>query len=239
VYTILQVFCIKESDGFIVISKSPDVVFGLFGAGGFGREVIEIANQHFAELFDNGLIVKICFIESEPISSTISTYDVVSEDDFLNLPSAKKYFNIAISNSIVREKIANRFIDKGLEAISISSKNSSLYNNVNKSQGSIICNFCTITSDIKIGKFFHANINSLIAHDCVIGDYVTFAPGVMCLGNVHINDHAYIGAGAILKQGTKDEPLIIGKGAIVGMGAVVTKNVEPFTTVVGIPARIL
>ena len=222
-----------------MISKSPDIVFGLFGAGGFGREVIEIASQHFAELFDNGLRVKICFIESAPISSTINTYDVVSEDDFLNLSSAKKYFNIAISNSIAREKIANRFIDRGVEAISISSKNSTLYNNVNISQGAIICSFCTITSDIKIGKFFHANINSLIAHDCVIGDFVTFAPGVMCLGNVHINDHAYIGAGAILKQGTKDEPLIIGKGAIVGMGAVVTKSVEPFTTVIGIPARIL
>jgi acetyltransferase-like isoleucine patch superfamily enzyme len=41
--------------------------------------------------------------------------------------------------------------------------------------------------------------------------------------NIHIEDHAYIGTGAIIKQGTPDKPLVIGKGAVIGMGAVVTK----------------
>ena len=221
-----------------MISESPDIVFGLFGAGGFGREVIEIANQHFAKLSNDQFYVKIYFIESSPVNSKIYSYDVISEEDFHKLSCAKKYFNIAVSNSVAREQIANRFIDKGAESLSIRAANSILYNNLDISSGSIICGFCTITSDVKIGKFFHANIYSYVAHDSVIGDFVTFAPGVMCLGNVHIDDHAYIGAGAILKQGTKDEPLVIGRGAIVGMGAVVTKNVEPFTTVVGVPARI-
>jgi len=40
----------------------------------------------------------------------------------------------------------------------------------------------------------------------------------------------------VLKQGTDDKPIVIGKGAIVGMGAVVTKSVPPFATVVGNPA---
>ena len=45
-----------------------------------------------------------------------------------------------------------------------------------------------------------------------IGDYVTFAPGVRCNGNVHIGDHAYVGAGAIIRQGKPGEPLRIGAG---------------------------
>jgi acetyltransferase-like isoleucine patch superfamily enzyme len=73
----------------------------------------------------------------------------------------------------------------------------------------------------------------------VIGDFVTFAPGVHCNGNVLIEDHAYIGAGAILRQGKPGEPLVIGRGAVVGMGAVVTRNVAPGTTVVGNPARVM
>lgn len=111
--------------------------------------------------------------------------------------------------------------------------------NVEIGEGAALSPFVSITSNIKIGKCFHANLYSYVEHDCVIGDYVTFAPGVKCNGNIHIEDHAYIGAGAVIKQGTPDKPLIIGKGAIVGMGSVVTKSVPAGVTVVGNPARIL
>src|SRR3546814_3035585 len=84
-------------------------------------------------------------------------------------------------------------------------------------EGAILCGFTHITSNAKIGRFFHANIYSYIAHDCVIGDFVTFAPGVMCNGHVVIEDHAYIGAGVVIKDGT-DRPMVIVRGAIVGMG---------------------
>ena len=86
------------------------------------------------------------------------------------------------------------------------------------------------------GRFFHLNIYSYVAHDCRIGDFVTFAPDVHCNGAVIIEDYAYIGTGAMIKQGTPDKPIVIGRAAVVGMGAVVTKSVAPFTTVVGNPA---
>jgi acetyltransferase-like isoleucine patch superfamily enzyme len=90
----------------------------------------------------------------------------------------------------------------------------------------------TLTSNIRIGRCFHANLYSYVEHDCVIGDFVTFAPGAKVNGNVTIGDHAYIGSGAILRQG-----ITIGAGAIVGMGAVVTRDVPPGVTVVGNPAK--
>ena len=73
----------------------------------------------------------------------------------------------------------------------------------------------------------------------VVGGFVTFAPRVHCNGNVVIEDHAYIGTGAILKQGQPGKPLVIGRGAVLGMGAVVTKSVAPGATVVGNPARLM
>jgi len=94
-----------------------------------------------------------------------------------------------------------------------------------------------LTSNIRIGRHFHCNLYSYVEHDCHIGDFVTFAPGVKCNGNVVIEDYAYIGAGAILRQGSPDSPLRIGRGAVVGMGAVVTRDVASGTTVVGNPAR--
>ena len=95
-----------------------------------------------------------------------------------------------------------------------------------------------ITADARIGRYFHSNIYSYVAHDCRIGDYVTFAPGVRCNGNVIIEDYAYVGTGAIIKHGLPGKPLVIGRGAVVGMGAVVTKDVPPYATVVGNPAKI-
>jgi acetyltransferase-like isoleucine patch superfamily enzyme len=68
---------------------------------------------------------------------------------------------------------------------------------------------------------------------------VTFAPGVKCNGNVVIEDHAYIGSGAIIKQGQPGVPVVIGRGGVVGMGAVVTKSVPAGATVVGNPARVM
>jgi acetyltransferase-like isoleucine patch superfamily enzyme len=93
-----------------------------------------------------------------------------------------------------------------------------------------------VTSNARIGRFFHANLYSYVAHDCRVGDFVTFAPNVHCNGRVVVEDDAYVGTGAVLRQGSDEKPLVIGRGAVVGMGAVVTKSVEPFTTVVGNPA---
>ena len=42
--------------------------------------------------------------------------------------------------------------------------------------GAILNSFVHLTSNISIGEHFHANIYSYVAHDCVIGDFVTFAP---------------------------------------------------------------
>lgn len=52
------------------------------------------------------------------------------------------------------------------------------------------------------------------------------------VGGVKIGNDCWIGAGAIILNG-----LTIGDGAVVGAGAVVTKDVEPYTIVVGNPAR--
>lgn len=50
----------------------------------------------------------------------------------------------------------------------------------------------------------------------------------------HIEQGAAIGAGAVLLTGVR-----VGRGSTVGAGAVVTKDVEPFTLVMGTPARVV
>ena len=169
----------------------------------------------------------------------INGHKAVNYQTFKDLDVPQKQVLIAIANSQIREKLANQLTKDGLQLWTVHADNVVMMDNIEMAEGAALSPFVSITSNIKIGKCFHANLYSYVEHDCVIGDYVTFAPGVKCNGNIHIEDHAYIGTGAVIKQGTPDKPLVIGKGAVVGMGAVVTKSVPAGVTVVGNPARIL
>lgn len=211
------------------------MLIGVYGASGFGKEVMPLVRQQFPILAKENFI----FIDDGRAGTHLNGYSVLSYTDFIKQPVSNKLVTIAIANSSVREKLVTQLNQDNIQHLSIQASNTVLLDEVEIGEGSLLCPFTCLTSNIKIGKFFHANIYSYVAHDCVIGDFVTFAPSVKCNGNVHIEDHAYIGTGAIIKQGTPDKPLVIGKGAVIGMGAVVTKSVPAGVTVVGNPARIL
>ena len=208
-------------------------LIGIYGASGFGKEVMPLVRQHYSQLNQDNIV----FIDDGGRLEQLDGYRVLTYQQFMLHPATQKAVTIAIADSQVREKLNVKLVQDNIEIINVIANNVLQYDNITMDKGSIICGFVHLTSNIKIGKGFHANIYSYIAHDCVIGDFVTFAPRVSCNGNVHIEDHAYIGTGAVLRQGTPDKPLIIGKGAIVGMGAVVTKDVPAGVTVVGNPAR--
>ncbi|QDZ06939.1 acetyltransferase [Sphingomonas panacisoli] len=200
----------------------------VYGASGFGRELMPLVRAQYG-----GPGVELYFVDD----GTADGVSVLSFDQFLNMTHDEKRVAIAIGNSTVREALDRKCSDNGISVLDVRSATSTVLDNVVLGEGSVLCGYTHLTSDIRIGRHFHANIYSYVAHDCVIGDFVTFAPGVKCNGNVHIDDHAYIGTGAILKQGNPGSPLRIGRGAVVGMGAVVTKDVPAGATVVGNPAR--
>ena len=214
-------------------------LYGIIGAGGFGREVMPLA-QHWMRIWHGEDGANLVFVVEDkyPIEQKeVNGHRVMSMTEFFKTPAAQRRFNIAIGNSKVRERIAASIsLDVATPFSIVAPGHVSLVGN-QVGEGSILCGFTHITANAEIGRYFHANIYSYVAHDCVIGDFVTFAPSVKCNGNVVINDHVYIGTGAIIKQGEPGRPVVIGKGAVVGMGAVVTKSIAPGVTVIGNPAR--
>jgi acetyltransferase-like isoleucine patch superfamily enzyme len=92
------------------------------------------------------------------------------------------------------------------------------------------------------------------ARDLILEDYVGWGPGAKVLGSAHtglpidqpiietdleirpvrVEAWADIGTGAVLLPG-----VTVGKGSIVGAGAIVTRDVPPFAIVAGVPARFL
>lgn len=211
--------------------------FAVFGASGFGREVLPVLRQQLQHVETTAW--ELVFVDDHPPQPMLNGHRVLTYAQWMGEPATSRHISLAIANSGIREKLVARCAADPVEFMEIRAANAVILDDVQIGPGAVLCPFVTLTSNIRIGQHFHANIYSYVAHDCVIGDFVTFAPGVQCNGNVVVEDHAYIGTGAILRQGTPGKPLVIGRGAVVGMGAVVTKNVAPGSTVVGNPARVM
>lgn len=210
-------------------------LFAVYGVSGCGRGVMPIARSQLRQqgISDDRLV----FVDDNPEAPVVNGQRVMTYAQFISEPARTRYAVLAIASNTIRERLALRCAEDGVAAWSVAAANVEILDDVQIGEGAILCPFVTVTSNIRIGKHFHANLYSYVEHDCIIGNYVTFAPAVKCNGNIVIEDHAYIGTGAIVKQGKPGQPLVIGKGAVVGMGAVVTKDVPAGATVVGNPAR--
>lgn len=100
--------------------------------------------------------------------------------------------------------------------------------------GVIFLPFSATSFGAHIGNFIHVYTNGFIGHDSIIDDFSTITAHSIVGGRVQINEGAHIGLNSSIK-----EDISIGKYAIIGMGAVVTKDVPDKAIVVGNPAKIL
>ncbi|KAL4437008.1 hypothetical protein ABPG75_004147 [Micractinium tetrahymenae] len=116
--------------------------------------------------------------------------------------------------------------------------------------------FCDFGYNIHLGKGVYLNFDCvwLDCGEIRVGDRVLFGPAVQIYPVGHhvdpaersgvnglehakpvvIGDDCWIGGGAIIMPG-----VTIGEGSTVAAGAVVTRDVEPYTVVAGSPARVI
>jgi acetyltransferase-like isoleucine patch superfamily enzyme len=73
---------------------------------------------------------------------------------------------------------------------------------------------------------------AVFTHDDRLDDFVTIGAGVCLAGTVHVQEGAYLGGGALVRENRT-----IGPWALIGMGAVVTQDVPGGEVWAGVPAR--
>ena len=215
--------------------------FAIYGCGGFAREVLPILKENFEDKTSNDNKPDIVFVDDDFFyyGKSVNGVKVISFDELCEETDRKRQVSVAVANPKTRKKIVDKCMMEGFRFFDVVSNKATIYDENVIGEGPVLCANTVITSNTTIGKHFHCNIFSYVAHDCVIGDYVTFAPRVCCNGRIVMGDFVYVGTGAVFKQGVHGKPLHIGEGAVIGMGAVVTKDVPANVTVVGNPSKIL
>jgi len=179
---------------------------------------------------------EVVFVSDSPaeIGRVVNGVPVISFDD---LAERKWPTCIAVADAAIRRKLAGKCRAADIPEAEVWAPTSLRGDETRVGGGAIFSDFAMTTGNVVIGRHFHANVYSYVAHDCVIGDFVTLAPRVCINGNTIIEDDVYIGTGAVLKQGTPEKPLRISRGVVIGMGAVVTAPPPGGAVVVGNPAR--
>lgn len=204
----------------------------IWGASGYGRETM----AWLTSVVDSDS--QCVFVDdSVNLSPVVNGHKAYRFDDFLNLRAESKEIVIAVGDPAIRRELANRASASGVQLFTAVAPTAFLGTGVHVGRGTIIGPQVIVTADARIGDHVHLNINCYIAHDCVVENFVTVGPGVGCNGNVHLHEGAYLGAKCVIRQGRPGQPTVIGRGAIVGMGSVVLRDVPPDVTVVGNPAR--
>ena len=170
------------------------------------------------------------------IGKMINGLRVISYEDLLTTEHRDRQVVVALSDGSTRRSIVEQCERDGFEFSSVISASHRSYDDVNVAVGGIICDYTVFVANIHIGRHFHCNMFSYVGHDCDIGDFVTFAPGVSCSGRIRIEDDVFVGVGALLRPGTEEKRLVIGKGAVIGMGAIVTSDIPAGARIVGMGA---
>lgn len=139
---------------------------------------------------------------------------------------------IAIGDNGTRRGFADQVEGAGFELINAIHPSANLAHNVTLGRNIVIAAGALVCAHCQIGDSVILNTGCIVDHETMVGTAAHVCPGARIAGRVTLEAGAFVGIGATVLQ-----CLRIGYDAIVGGGAVVTSDVAPMTTVVGVPAR--
>lgn len=208
----------------------------IYGAGGFGREVLQVIEDINAALQTDPVWEPAGFLVDSQYFGSHLVHGLPLLDANVWLPANPDVeIVIAVGAPAHRKNIADRIGARCSNGFAtLIHPLAWLGSGVELGKGVVVCAGSLITTDIRIGNHVHVNIGSTIGHDAILDDFVTLNPSVNVSGNVNIGTGSEIGTGTVVIPHAN-----IGAWSIVGAGAVVTKTVPPDTTAVGSPARVI
>ena len=207
----------------------------VIGAGGFGREALDVLEA----VIDAGTEFRLLgVVDSGPSESNLARLrdrDVPflgSEDAWLSVDRTGLSYVVGVGLPGPRERIAGRFDEAGLDPVTLIHPAAVIGTRTALGPGTVVCAGAQLSTNITMGRHVHVNPGAIVGHDAVIKDFASLNPGAVVSGDVLIEHGTLIGAGAVVLQGRR-----VGIGATVGAAACVVHDVAAGAVVKGVPAR--
>ena len=192
-------------------------------------EILEAAGKYeVAGFIDDNLFDKGVRIRNIPVVGTTGSLRELK--DALGLYGAI----VAIGDNRRRRELADRILESGLQLVNAIHPTVHLDSDVTIGQGICLCQGVIVVTGTRIGNCVNIHTGATVDHDNVLEDGANLGPGVHTSGRVQIGRDAFLGAGTLVIPDGR-----VGEGAVTGAGTVVIRPVEPYTKVVGIPARLI
>ena len=198
------------------------------GAGGFGREALQIAKtlnklEHrwnikgFINDIPNALDGVKC---SHSIIGTIKDWQ----------PSDNEVFVMGVSSPAGKEKISSILKAKGARFVTLIHPLALISDYVTMGEGCIVGGRSSIGDNAVLGDFVNI-AGSMVGQDAIIGDFST-TTGFANLTNAILGKRVFVGSHAVILNKRK-----VGDDAYVCAGSIVFNNVKPGIKVFGNPAK--
>lgn len=208
------------------------MILAIYCGGGLGREVFELAYlineiKHRWE--------KIIFVDDVIPDDRVHGIEKFSFDEFKKIytPNDVK-FVIANGEPVVRDLLYNKVKESGYNFDTLIHPDVRISKTTTLGDGVIINMGVIITCDIAIGNNVYFQPFSCVGHDAKIDDSCVISSYSAICGHCEIGKASYIATHSAIKENIK-----VGSNCIVGMGAMVLRNVPDKMVVLGNPARII
>jgi sugar O-acyltransferase (sialic acid O-acetyltransferase NeuD family) len=200
----------------------------VIGAGGFGREVAAWvvaaaragAPWELAGFVDDRLDA----LGHHPgrILGTTAEYEPRSDDRLV----------CAIGVPAVRRRVYELFTARGGRFATVIHPTALVADRAVLGEGVVVCPYAIISVDSRVEDGAAVYYHSSVDHDAVVGRWSQISAHCDVTGAAVLEDEVFLGSHASVLPGVR-----VGRGAVVGAGAIVTTDVPAGETVVGVPAR--
>ncbi len=207
----------------------------IYGAGGFGREIVCLINRINESLSDPRWKIIGFFDDNPALKGTRNEYgEVLGDSNTLNNWSKPLSVVLAIGNPSILELLASKIKNNNIDFPNLIDPNVEFMDesHVMMGKGNVICMRCTISTNVRFGDFNLLNVAVGVGHDASFGSFNVLMPNVNISGGVTIGNTNLFGVKSTVLQYLK-----IGDKVKIGACSLLMRNAKTDNLYFGIPAE--